>query len=43
MQPSHPPLTATHEVINQAHALENYNAYSNNLPLREAVAQQGAV
>jgi putative acyl-CoA dehydrogenase len=42
MQLSHPPLTATHEVINQAHALENYNAYTRNLPLQEAVAQQGA-
>ena len=42
MELTHPPLTATHEVINQAHALENYNAYSNNLPLQEAVAQQGA-
>ena len=42
MEPSHPLLTATHEVLNQAHALENYNAYANNLPLQEAVATQGA-
>ncbi len=35
-------LTATHEVLNQAHPLENYNAYLNNRPLQEAVATQGA-
>jgi putative acyl-CoA dehydrogenase len=33
---------ATHEVINQAHALENYNAYTRNLPLQEAAAREGA-
>jgi putative acyl-CoA dehydrogenase len=42
MQPSHPPLAATHEVINQARALENYNAYARNLPLQEAAAREGA-
>jgi len=42
MQLAHPPLNSTHDVINQAHVLENYNAYLRNLPLQEAVAQQGA-
>ncbi len=42
MIPTPPIFSVTHEVLNQAHALENYNAYSNNLPLQEAVAQQGA-
>ena len=42
MDAKHPPLMATHEVINQAHALENYNAYSRNLPLQEAAAREGA-
>ncbi|MBZ0126893.1 MAG: isovaleryl-CoA dehydrogenase, partial [Rhodocyclaceae bacterium] len=42
MDAKHPPLMATHEVINQAHALENYNAYSRNIPLQEAVAREGA-
>jgi putative acyl-CoA dehydrogenase len=42
MIPTPPIMTATHEVLNQAHALENYNAYANNRPLQEAVAQQGA-
>ncbi len=42
MDAKHPPLMSTHEVINQAHALENYNAYSRNLPLQEAVAREGA-
>ena len=42
MDAKHPPLMATHEVINQAHALENYNAYARNLPLQEAVAREGA-
>ena len=37
MIPTPPIMTATHEVLNQAHALENYNAYLNNLPLQEAV------
>ena len=35
-------LIATHEVINQAQALENYNAYSRNIALQEAVAREGA-
>ncbi|MDP2824408.1 MAG: isovaleryl-CoA dehydrogenase [Sulfuritalea sp.] len=42
MIPTPPMLTVSHEVLNQAHALENYNAYLYNLPLQEAVAQQGA-
>ena len=42
MDAKHPPLMATHEVINQAHALENYNAYARNLPLQEAIAREGA-
>jgi hypothetical protein len=42
MIPTPPLLSVTHEVLNQGHALENYNAYLNNLPLQEAVAQQGA-
>ncbi len=42
MIPTPPVLIATHEVLNQAHALENYNAYTSNLALQEAVAQQGA-
>ena len=42
MDAKHPPLMATHEVINQAHALANYNAYSRNLPLQEAAAREGA-
>jgi putative acyl-CoA dehydrogenase len=42
MIPTPPIMTATHEVLNQARALENYNAYANNRPLQEAVAQQGA-
>ena len=42
MDAQHPPLMATHEVLNQAHALENYNAYANNLALQEAVAREHA-
>ncbi|MDK9704185.1 MAG: isovaleryl-CoA dehydrogenase [Sulfuritalea sp.] len=42
MIPTPPIMTATHEVLNQAHALENYNAYLNNVPLQEAVKTQGA-
>ncbi len=42
MDAKHPPLMATHEVINQAHALENYNAYTRNIPLQEAAAREGA-
>ena len=42
MDAQHPPLLATHEVINQAQALENYNAYSRNLPLQEAAVREGA-
>ena len=40
MIPTPPPLSATHEVLNQAHVLEDYNAYACNLPLQEAVRQQ---
>lgn len=42
MDVPHPPLMSTHEVINQAHPLENYNAYARNRPLQEAVAREGA-
>jgi putative acyl-CoA dehydrogenase len=42
MDARHPPLIATHEVLNQAHALENYNAYTNNIALQEAVARENA-
>lgn len=42
MDAKHPPLIATHEVLNQAHALENYNAYNRNLALQEAVAREHA-
>lgn len=33
---------ATHEVMNQAGALENYNAFSNDKPLAEAIKVFGA-
>jgi len=33
--------TATHEVFNQARPLEDYNAYSGDLALREAVDREG--
>ena len=36
------PLAQTHEVFNQARALEDYNAYDNDTALREAVARHGA-
>ncbi|WP_290537804.1 acyl-CoA dehydrogenase family protein [Alcanivorax sp.] len=36
------PLAQTHEVFNQARALENYNAYDNDTALREAVRRHGA-
>ncbi len=42
MDAQHPPLLATHEVTNQAQALENYNAYSRNIALQEAVVREGA-
>ncbi len=35
------PLAQTHEVFNQARALEDYNAYDNDTALREAVARGG--
>jgi hypothetical protein len=37
MIPTPPPLSTTHEVLNQARVLENYNAYASNRPLQEAV------
>lgn len=42
METRHGLLLATHEVLNQAHALENYNAYTRNLALQEAVAREHA-
>ncbi len=33
---------ATHEVLNQPHALEDYDAYSDDIPLVEAVRAFGA-
>ncbi|MEW6690193.1 MAG: isovaleryl-CoA dehydrogenase [Pseudomonadota bacterium] len=42
MHPSHPLLPATHEVVNQAPPLENYNLYRRNLPMQEALAREGA-
>ena len=36
------PLAQTHEVFNQARALENYNAYDTDTALREAVQRHGA-
>ena len=42
MIPTPPLVTATHAVENQAHALENYNAYASNLALQEAVVREGA-
>ena len=42
MIPTPPLLTATHAVENQAHALENYNTYTRNLALQEAVARERA-
>ena len=36
------PLAQTHEVFNQARALEDYNAYDNDAALREAVRRHGA-
>ena len=43
MIPTPPIMTATHEVLNQAHALENYNVYLNNVLLQEVVKTQGVV
>jgi putative acyl-CoA dehydrogenase len=42
MIPSHPLLTATHEVFNQPPPLENFNLWTLNVPLQEAVAREGA-
>ncbi|MBK8119982.1 MAG: isovaleryl-CoA dehydrogenase [Sulfuritalea sp.] len=42
MIPTPSVLTATHEVLNQAHALQDYNAYTSNLALQEAVAREQA-
>ena len=37
-----PPNNRTHEVANQVPPLQDHNAYLDNLPLREAVAREGA-
>ncbi|MEW5888707.1 MAG: isovaleryl-CoA dehydrogenase [Pseudomonadota bacterium] len=42
MSASHPPLIATHEVLNQPPVLENYNLYERNIALQEATAREGA-
>ena len=42
MEPSHPLLLVTHEVLNQAPLLENYNLYRRNAPLQEGLAREGA-
>ncbi|MBL8490216.1 MAG: hypothetical protein JNM82_05500, partial [Rhodocyclaceae bacterium] len=42
MNPSHPPLLATHEVTNQSPELVDWNLYAMNPALREAVAREGA-
>ena len=42
MNPSHPPLLATHEVTNQSPELLDWNLYALNPALREAVAREGA-
>ena len=35
-------LAATHEVVNQPPALENYNLYEQDVALQEAVKREGA-
>lgn len=42
MNPAHPPLLATHEVFNQTPELADYNLYTNNLALQEAIRREGA-
>ncbi|MCX7175655.1 MAG: isovaleryl-CoA dehydrogenase [Proteobacteria bacterium] len=42
MNPTHPPLLATHDVFNQAPELVDYNLYAHNSALQEAVAREGA-
>ena len=42
MNPAPPPISATHEVFNQAPPLADYNLYAGNAALREAVAREGA-
>lgn len=42
MQAGQLPRMVTHEVLNQAQALESYNTYSRNLALQEAVGREGA-
>lgn len=37
-----PPLVDTHEVFNQAPPLQDYNAFTLDQPLREAVSREGA-
>ena len=41
MEPSHPLLLVTHEVLNQAPPLEDYNLYECNAPLQEGLAREG--
>ncbi len=42
MEPSHPLLLVTHEVLNQAPPLEHGNLYRRNAPLLEGLAREGA-
>ena len=42
MQASPPLLSVTHEVLNQAPPLGDYNLYERNLPLQEGLAREGA-
>ena len=42
MNPSHPLLLVTHEVLNQAPPLEHGNLYRRNAPLVEGLAREGA-
>jgi putative acyl-CoA dehydrogenase len=42
MQPSHPLLHVTHEVLNQAPPLEDTNLFLRNAPLQEGLVREGA-
>ena len=42
MNQPHPALAATHEVLNQAPPLENWNPYECNHPLQEVLEREGA-
>jgi putative acyl-CoA dehydrogenase len=42
LEPSHPLLHVTHEVVNQAPPLENYNLCRRNAPLQEGLLREGA-